>query len=197
MDTVKEERIGPWVRRSRRTVYENRWMAVYEDQVTQPDGREGIYGTVHFRNQAVGVVAIDSLDRVLLVGQHRYPLDQYSWEIPAGGCPRGEDTLEAARRELREETGYSADCWRLIACSHLSNSVTDEEAFIYLASGMRDGEAEPEGTESLDVQWVPFEEALRMSIDGRITDSMTLIGLQRAALVRYAPQLVPADECFP
>jgi 8-oxo-dGTP pyrophosphatase MutT (NUDIX family) len=127
---------------------------------------------------------VDEQDRVLLVGQYRYTLDRYSWEVPEGGAAEGEDLLAAAQRELREETGYSARRWQEIARTHLSNSVSDEEAVCFLASGLEPGAAEPEGTERLQVRWVPFPEALAMTVDGRITDALSVVGLQRVALLR-------------
>ena len=154
---------GPWVRRSRRTAYENPWMTIWHDEVTRPDGSPGIYGVVHFANVAAGVIAIDDQDRVVLVGQHRYTLDAYSWEIPEGGVPDGEDPLEGSKRELREETGLEAATWQELARVHLSNSVTDEVAFLYLATDLTHGPASPEPTEALEVRWVPFDEALAMT----------------------------------
>lgn len=178
------EPVGPWLRRSRRVAYENPWLTVFHDEVTRPDGSPGIYGVVHFRNLAVGVVALDQEDRVALVAQHRYTLDAASWEIPEGGSPLGEDPLEGARRELREETGVRAATWRTLARVHLSNSVCDEEALLYLATDLSHGEAEPEGSEDLVCRWVPFEEALAMVERGEITDALSVIALQRVALKR-------------
>lgn len=175
---------NPWVRRTRSTAYENNFITVYHDEVTQPNGDPGYYGVVHFRNRAIGIVALDEQDRILLVGQFRYPLDAYSWEIVEGGGPMGEDPLEAAQRELKEETGFTAREWQLIARAHLSNSVTDEEALMFMATGLDSGTPEPEGTEKLNVQRVPFEEALQQVLDGRITDSMSVIAIQRLALLR-------------
>jgi 8-oxo-dGTP pyrophosphatase MutT (NUDIX family) len=174
------------VRHSRRIAYENAWITIWHDEVTRPDGAPGIYGVVHFANLAVGVLVVDDRDRVLLVGQHRYALDDYSWEIPEGGVPIGETALEGARRELREETGLEAATWQELARSHLSNSVSDEVAVLYLATGLTAGDAAPDGTEALEVRWLPFDGVLEMTLDGRITDAMTVIAVQRAALDRAA-----------
>lgn len=176
--------IGPWQRRARRVAYENPWITVWHDDVARPDGSPGIYGVVHFANLAVGIVALDAEDRVLLVGQHRYALDAYSWEIPEGGVPAGEDPLEGARRELREETGVVAAEWREIGRFHLSNSVTDEAGVLCLATNLVQETAAPEATEELDARWVPFADALAMTLDGRITDAMTMMAIQRLALER-------------
>ena len=150
----------------------------------RPNGRGGIYGVVHFHNLAVGVVAIDDADRVLLVGQFRYALGRYSWEIPEGGVPFGEDPLLGAKRELAEETGCSAASWHEIARFDLSNSVTDEHGLLYLATGLSIGDATPDETEAIDVQWVLFDEALAMIDRGEITDAMSQIGLDRVARLR-------------
>jgi 8-oxo-dGTP pyrophosphatase MutT (NUDIX family) len=173
---------GPWLRRSRRTAYENPWITIWHDEVSRPDGSPGIYGLVHFANLAVGVVVLDEDDRVLLVGQHRYALGEQSWEIPEGGVPAGETPVDGMRRELREETGVEASEWRELVRLHLSNSVTDEAGVLYLARGLSHGTPEPEPTERIEVRWVPFDEALAMTADGRITDAMSLIGIQRVAL---------------
>jgi 8-oxo-dGTP pyrophosphatase MutT (NUDIX family) len=178
---------GPWLRHTRRVAYENAWITIWHDEVTRPDGQPGVYGVVHFANLAVGVLAVDDADRVLLVGQHRYALDAYSWEIPEGGVPIGETALEGARRELREETGIEAATWHEIARSHLSNSVSDELAVLYLATGLTAGEATPDGTEALDTRWLPFDEVLDMTLDGRITDALTVLAVQRVALDRSRP----------
>jgi 8-oxo-dGTP pyrophosphatase MutT (NUDIX family) len=175
---------GPWRRRARRVAYENPWLTVWHDEVTRPDGSPGIYGVVHFANLAAGVLVLDDDDRVLLVGQHRYPLDTYSWEIPEGGVPAGETGLAGAARELREETGVEASDWRELARVHLSNSVSDELAVLFLATGVTHGVATPDGTEDLEVRWLPFREVVAMTLDGRITDAMTVIAIERLALRR-------------
>jgi ADP-ribose pyrophosphatase len=169
-------------------IYENDWITVWHDVVTRPDGGAGVYGVVHYANLAAGVVVLDGTDRVLLVGQHRYTLDAMSWEIPEGGVPPGETPLAGIGRELREETGIEATDWRELARLHLSNSVSDEVAIVYAAVAGLAGKPDPEPTESIEVRWVAFEEALAMTLDGRITDAMSVVGIQRLALERAGTQ---------
>lgn len=175
---------GRFIRHSRRVAYENPWITVWHDDVTRPDGSDGIYGVVHFASLAVGIVAIDGDDRVVLVGQHRYTLDEYSWEIPEGGVPPTEPLLDGAARELREETGVEARAWRRLTDITLSNSSTDERGCLFLATDLVHGEADPDPTEALAIRWVPFEEALAMTRDGRITDVMSIAAIGRVALDR-------------
>lgn len=175
---------GRFARNSRRVAYQNAWITVWHDEVTRPDGNPGIYGVVHFANQAVGVVAIDDDDRVVLVGQHRYPLQNDSWEIPEGGVAVDEDPVVGAQRELREETGLTATTWRELCRLETSNSVTDEQAVLFVATGLTLGESDPEPTESIQVRWVPFDEVLAMTLDGRIVDALTVVAIQRVALDR-------------
>jgi 8-oxo-dGTP pyrophosphatase MutT (NUDIX family) len=180
-------RVGPWKRRSRSVGYENPWITVWHDEVDRPDGSPGIYGVVHFANVAAGVVVLDDDDRVLLVGQHRYTLDTYSWELPEGGVPPGESALDGARRELREETGVEADGWRVLVRFDLSNSISDETGVVFAARAVAHGAASPDPSEELAVRWVAFGEALAMVRDGGITDAMTIMGLQAVALERARP----------
>src|SRR3954463_4532974 len=176
--------VGPWRRRRRRDAYANPWITIWHDEVQRPDGSDGIYGVVHFANRAVGMVVLDDDDRVLLVGQHRYALDAYTWEIPEGGVPDGETPLDGTRRELREETGVEAADWRELATVELSNSVTDEVAVLFVATGLTHGTATPDGTEDLVIRWLPFDEVLAMTLDGRIRDVMTVLAVERYALLR-------------
>lgn len=179
-------RVGPWVRHSRRVAYENACIRVLHDEVTRPDGTPGIYGLVQMRNAAVGVVAVDDDDRVVLVRQHRYALDHRSWEIPEGSVPRDEEPMEGARRELREEAGVVAATWRQLCRVHLSNSLTDEVGTLFVATGLRSVPQALESSEAdLTVDRVPFDTALTMVLDGRITDALTVIALQRVALERH------------
>jgi 8-oxo-dGTP pyrophosphatase MutT (NUDIX family) len=179
-------RVGPWRRRSRRVAYENPWIEVWHDEVDRPDGGTGIYGTVHFRSRAVGVVAVGDDGRILLVGQHRYPLDEYSWEIPEGGVGDGESLEDGCRRELREETGYDAASWRELCRLSLSNSVTDERGALFIAEGLTAGEATPDATEDLALRWATLDEVLGEIASGAIHDLLTIaaIGLYAANLAR-------------
>lgn len=182
--TMNENYSNPWQTQSSRQIYHNPWIEVREDAVIQPDGAPGIYGVVHMRNKAGAVVPIDAEGCIYLVGQYRYTLNLYSWEIPEGGCPPDEDTEAAARRELLEETGLQAATWQTPGKAHLSNSVTDEEALLYLATDLTQGATQPEGTEDLQIKRVPFEAALQMVLSGAITDGLSIIGITRYALMQ-------------
>lgn len=171
-----DETKNPWRTLSTREVYENAWIKVREETVVRPDGEQGIYGVVHFKNVAIGILPVED-DYLYLVGQYRYPLEKYSWEIPEGGCPVGEDFLETAKRELAEETGLRADDWQELGRAHLSNSVTDELAVWFLATGLKQGAHSPEGTEQLQVRRVHFSEALKMALSGEITDGLSLLAI--------------------
>ena len=175
---------NPWTTTSTRLVYENPWIRVREDQVINPSGGKGIYGVVMFRNRAVGVVPVDDEDHTWLVGQYRYPHHRYEWEIPEGGCPEGEELVECAARELREETGLVAERYELIGEMQLSNSTTNEEAFLFMATGIRQLDANPEETEKLEVRRVPLAEAIRMAMAGEIRDSMSVAALLKIGLMR-------------
>ena len=179
-----ENHENPWQTLSSQVVYENPWISVRHEEVINPGGGNGIYGVVHMKNKATGVVPIDAEGNTYLVGQYRYTLEEYSWEIPEGGSPWNTDPLESAKRELKEETGFTAAKWTMIARFHLSNSVTDEEGFIYLAENLTPGETMPEETEDLKVWKLPLTEAVAMAMDNRITDSMSVAGLLKVARLK-------------
>lgn len=169
-----------WTVLARRPVYRNRWISVEEFDTLAPAGAAALYGKVSFQNLAVGVLPIWPDGTVTLVGQQRFTFDAWSWEMPEGGVPLGDDPLEGAKRELREETGLRAGEWREVLRMHLSNSVTDERAICFLAWDLDAGTAEPEDTEDLSVARAPFVEALEAAVAGRLQDSMTVATLLRA-----------------
>lgn len=168
---------GSWRQLDQQTVYDNPWIRVTHENVLTPAGTQGIYGVVHFKSRAVGVVPLDERGNVWLVKQFRYPLNQYSIEIPEGGSPPEEDMLLTAQRELQEETGLMAAEWRHLLDLHTSNSVTDESGAIFLARGLTRGEMALEATEDIEVLCVPLEEAINWIFAGKITDSLTVMGL--------------------
>lgn len=170
---------NPWQTLTKATVYDNPWIAVSHRQVLNPSGNEGVYGVVHFKNLAIGIVPLDEDCNTWLVGQYRYTIDQYSWEIPEGGCPLGTLPLASAQRELLEETGIQAEQWDQILDFHVSNSVTDEAGMAFLARELSFGTAQPEETEQLQIKKLPLVEALDMVYRGEITDSLSIMGLLR------------------
>jgi 8-oxo-dGTP pyrophosphatase MutT (NUDIX family) len=180
---TEDKSLNPWRTLESKDVYDNAWINVREDAVIRPDGEQGIYGVVHFKNIAIGILAVED-DHIYLVGQYRYPLNRYSWEIPEGGCTEGEDTLAAARRELEEETGLRADHWEKMGEAHLSNSVSNELAIWFLATGLTQGEHNPEGTEQLQIRRVTFPRALEMSLQGEITDALSLLAIMNYQIRR-------------
>lgn len=176
----KARKVGDWTELSRREVYDNPWIRVTESQVLNPNGGEGIYGVVHFKNLAIGVIALDDQNHTWLVGQDRFPFDgKYTWEIVEGGGPVDVDPVESAKRELLEEVGLKAEKWELIQEMDLSNSATTERALIYLATGISHHEAQPDETEQLQVRRLPLEDAFQMVLEGEIVDSLSVAGLLR------------------
>jgi 8-oxo-dGTP pyrophosphatase MutT (NUDIX family) len=176
-----DENVNPWTTVGARTVYENSWIKVREDAVIRPDGAPGIYGVVNFQNIAVGVLAVAG-ELIYLVGQYRYPIQRYSWEIPEGGCPKSERPLAAAKRELQEETGLVARTWKFMGKSYLSNSVSDELAIWFLAEDLSQGPNSPEETEKLVIKTVSVDDAVRMVNEGEITDAISIMAILQYAL---------------
>ncbi|MBC6993218.1 NUDIX hydrolase [Neolewinella lacunae] len=175
----------PWKTLTTAVPYENPWIRIEHHEVINPAGNPGIYGLVKFKNHAIGIVPVDDEGYTYLVGQFRYALGTYEWEIPEGGCPVGSDPLLTAQRELKEETGLVAREWTRLLDFHLSNSVTDEYGVAYLAKGLRQEEAEPEDTEELQLRRLPLREAIAMTLDGRIRDALSILALQRVALLDW------------
>lgn len=174
---------NPWKTKSKTTVYQNPWIKLEEHQVVIPSGKDGIYGKVIFKNKALAIVPVDEDLNTWLVGQFRYTLDEYSWEIPMGGGLLELDILDSAKRELKEETGLSANKWTKIMRLHTSNSVTDEEGFVFLAEELTPGETEFEETEQLQVIKLPLKEAVQKVMDGEITDAISIAGLLKVARI--------------
>ena len=174
---------NPWKIIGQSPVYDNPWINVTEYDVINPSGGKGIYGKVHFKNLAIGIIPLDKSLNTWLVGQYRFSLNQYSWEIPEGGGPHGIDILESAKRELKEETGLVAQQWTKLMDFHLSNSVCDEHGGIFMARGLKQEEAMPEETEDLKVKKLPFEEAYQMVEKGIITDSLAVAAILKVKIL--------------
>lgn len=175
---------NPWTILESKKIYQNPWISLTEHQVLNPAGGKGIYGEVHFENYAIGIIAIDKDDQICLVGQYRFPLKQYSWELPEGGGPLDGNPLDSAKRELLEETGLVAKEWTEVLRMHLSNSVSDELGILYLAKDFEQFDAQPEETEQLEIKKIPFEEAYQMVMKGEITDSLSVAGILKVKLIR-------------
>lgn len=172
---MTQRKIGPWTVKSARTVFDNPWIRVVDHEIVHPNGAPGEYGVVKFKNLAVGILPVDAEGCVPLVGQHRFPHDRYSWELPEGGGPVGADPLDSAKRELAEETGLVAAAWTEMIAFDISNSVTDERAVCFYAWDLKAGEAAPEASEALTIKRVPFHTVLEMVMTGEITDSLTIV----------------------
>jgi 8-oxo-dGTP pyrophosphatase MutT (NUDIX family) len=180
---LMNENLNPWKVIKEKKIYNNPWIDVIEYDVINPGGGTGIYGKVHFKNIAIGVLPLDENLNTYLVGQYRFALGQYSWEIPEGGGAIDTDPLESAKRELKEETGLVAKDWSQLIELHNSNSVTDEYARIYLARKLEQHTPAPEETEQLTLKKIHFEEVYKMVEDGLITDAMTVVAVLKVKLM--------------
>ncbi len=180
---------NPWKTTSEKVIYDNQWINLTEYQVINPSGNPGIYGIMHFKNMAIGILPLDDDLNTYLVGQYRFALGQYSWEMPEGGGILDVDPLESAKRELLEETGLKAQKWTEIQRMYLSNSVSDELSILYLARTLQQFEPEPEDTEQLIVHKLPFEEVYQMVCKGEITDAMTVAAVLKTRLLIIENQL--------
>ncbi|MCB0519460.1 MAG: NUDIX hydrolase [Lewinellaceae bacterium] len=174
---------NPWKTLNVNEVYDNPWIKVTHREVITPAGTPGIYGLVHFKNIAIAIVPIDDDGYTWLVGQYRYTIGKYSWEVPEGGGRHDISPLESAQRELQEETGMTAATWIEAGELHLSNSVTDERGLIFVAKDLSFGEANPEETELLEIRKVHFSEAVEMVLNGEITDAFAVISILKVKLL--------------
>ena len=181
-DKYLYEKVGGWKTKTSTITYENPWIKVSHEEVITHSGSHGIYGVVHFKNTAIGIVPIDDEGNTWLVKQSRYTLDQYTWEIPEGGCPQGELPLNAAKRELEEECGLQAHDWQQLMTLHLSNSVTDEFCVVFVARNLFAGQQALEASEDIEVKKLPLLEAIEMVKRGDITDGISVAALLRLAL---------------
>lgn len=178
----------PWTVLTSEDVFENGWITLTDHKVKTPSGANGPYGVVRFKNRAVGIVPYQD-GKIWLVGQTRFPLDQYSWEIPEGGCPKDENLEDCAYRELLEETGITAKALKPLLQMHLSNSVTDEWAIVYLASGLTFGASQPEDTEDISVRSVSLDDLYMEVETGLISDAMTVAACYKLMLMRQMGEL--------
>jgi 8-oxo-dGTP pyrophosphatase MutT (NUDIX family) len=185
---VSKLKVGGWQQKSQKIVYDNPWLEVRHEEVIRPNGSEGIYGVVHFKSNAIGVVAVDDEDNTWLVKQSRYPNNETTIEIPEGGGPLDEQPIDAAKRELKEETGFTAAHWQPLLELRTSNSVTDEKAYIFLATQLTPGKQDLEETEDIELIKVPLKQAISMAMNGEIIDAMSVAALLKLAVLKQFKQ---------
>lgn len=174
---MTDNSLNTWKTLNSELIYESPWIAVNKHQTINPAGNPAIYSVVNFKNLAIGIIPLSTDGYTWLVGQWRYPLNAYSWEIPEGGGPIGEAPIETAKRELKEETGIIAEKFKEIMQLHLSNSATDEHAYVFLATDLSFTDAEPEETEDLQVKKIHINDAYQMVLNGEITDAISVAAI--------------------
>jgi 8-oxo-dGTP pyrophosphatase MutT (NUDIX family) len=175
------DRKNPWKTLDTRDIYENLWIRITEHDVINASGNPGIYGKVSFKNIACGIIPLDEHGNTWIVGQYRYTLDEYCWEIPMGGVPMDANLLDGAKRELKEETGLTARDWKQILRVHISNSITDEVGVVFVAEHLEYGDPEFEDTEKIEIRKLPFTDLLKMTMNGEITDVLSVAGILKLA----------------
>ncbi|MEM6320714.1 MAG: NUDIX hydrolase [Bacteroidota bacterium] len=174
---------NPWKITNSQPIYDNPWIKITHNEVITPAGTNGIYGVIHYKNYAVGILPLDADYNTYLVGQYRFPLERYSWEIPEGGCPEGTSILETAKRELKEEVGLVAAKWTPLLQMDVSNCVSDEICEVFIAQDLTEGEAQPEETEDLTVRKIPFDEAYEMVLNGTIRDAISIAAILKVKIL--------------
>ena len=180
-----------WRSVTSQTVFQNPWIRVESHDVIAPTGNPAHYGLVKFANRAIAVLPLHDDGTVSLVGQARFATDAYSWELPEGGGPLDEDPRQAAIRELREETGLVAADLREILSFDVSNSVTDEVAVCFLATGLSQSDTAPDETEAFDYARVPFKTLLDAVIKGQVRDGLTVVSVLRVYHMAVSGDLPP------
>lgn len=178
-----QEHKNPWTTLKSEKIYDSPWIGLTKHDVLNPSGNPGTYSVVHFKNMALGILPLDKDHNTWIVGQYRYPINQYSWEIPEGGGKWDVAPLDSAKRELLEETGITANKWTKIQELHLSNSASDEFGILYIAQDLSFGESEPEDDEQLEVRKLHFDELYKMVENGEITDSLTVVLVLKTKLM--------------
>ncbi len=186
---MMNEEKNPWTLLDKKTVYESPWISVSHHDVLNPAGNPGTYSIVHFKNFAIGVLPLDKDYNTWIVGQFRYPFNMYTWEIPEGGGPLKIDPLESAKRELQEECGIVANKFTFIQHMQLSNSATDEVAYLFIAQDLSFTKSSPDENEELHVKKIHFDELYKMVEEGKITDSLTVTAVLKAKLLMLEGKL--------
>jgi 8-oxo-dGTP pyrophosphatase MutT (NUDIX family) len=186
---MNDQQLNPWKTLKSEKVYDSPWIGLTKHDVTNPSGKPGTYSVIHFKNLAIGILPLDENYNTWIVGQYRYPINQYSWEIPEGGGDRAVDPLDSAKRELLEETGIKANKWTKIQEMYISNSASDEFCILYIAQDLTFGESEPEEDEQLEVRKIHFDELYKMVEAGEITDSLTVTIVLKTKLLMLSGKL--------
>jgi ADP-ribose pyrophosphatase len=181
---------NPWTKLSSEVKYENPWLKIIEDQVLNPAGNPGIYGVVHFKTHAIAIIPLDEDNNTWIVGQYRYPLDSYEWEVIEGGCPEGTLPIDTAYRELIEEAGLKAEKFEMIMQMQLSNSTTDEISYTYIARGLTYVGVKPDEDEQLCIKKLPFEEVYQMVLRNEIRDGLSVASVLRVKVYLDSQRIV-------